>query len=82
MSCKTEIGNFFADVIIAKGSSENTAPDCHGNSIKFKTPFSFVRSGKLVPVGYGIKKLQINCVIEDDKVSAHIAVDENEIIIS
>uniref|UniRef100_A0AAX7VIG7 Elongation factor 1-beta n=1 Tax=Astatotilapia calliptera TaxID=8154 RepID=A0AAX7VIG7_ASTCA len=24
---------------------------------------------KLVPVGYGIKKLQINCVVEDDKVS-------------
>lgn len=26
-------------------------------------------SAKLVPVGYGIKKLQINAVIEDDKVS-------------
>uniref|UniRef100_A0A8D2D250 Eukaryotic translation elongation factor 1 beta 2 n=1 Tax=Sciurus vulgaris TaxID=55149 RepID=A0A8D2D250_SCIVU len=25
-------------------------------------------SSKLVPVGYGIKKLQIQCVIEDDKV--------------
>lgn len=25
---------------------------------------------KLVPVGYGIKKLQIGCVVEDDKVSA------------
>merc|ERR1719228_1480702 len=25
-------------------------------------------SSKLVPVGYGIKKLQINCVVEDDKV--------------
>ncbi|VDI74858.1 elongation factor 1-beta-like [Mytilus galloprovincialis] len=24
--------------------------------------------GKLVPVGYGIKKLQIGCVVEDDKV--------------
>ena len=24
---------------------------------------------KLVPVGYGIKKLQISCVVEDDKVS-------------
>lgn len=23
---------------------------------------------KLIPVGYGIKKLQINCVVEDDKV--------------
>lgn len=25
-------------------------------------------SAKLVPVGYGIKKLQIGCVVEDDKV--------------
>ena len=25
-------------------------------------------ASKLVPVGYGIKKLQINLVIEDDKV--------------
>lgn len=26
-------------------------------------------ASKLVPVGYGIKKLQIGCVVEDDKVS-------------
>ena len=26
-------------------------------------------SAKLVPVGYGIKKLHINAVVEDDKVS-------------
>ena len=25
-------------------------------------------TSKLVPVGYGIKKLQISCVVEDDKV--------------
>lgn len=25
-------------------------------------------SSKLVPVGYGIRKLQIQCVVEDDKV--------------
>jgi len=25
-------------------------------------------ASKLVPIGYGIKKLQISCVIEDDKV--------------
>lgn len=25
-------------------------------------------TAKLVPVGYGIKKLQITCVVEDDKV--------------
>lgn len=29
---------------------------------------SFVFAAKLVPVGYGIKKLQIQCVVEDDKV--------------
>lgn len=27
---------------------------------------------KLVPVGYGIKKLQIGCVVEDDKVSVSL----------
>jgi len=32
--------------------------------------------GKLVPVGYGIKKLQISCVIEDDKVSTDILEEE------
>jgi translation elongation factor EF-1beta len=26
-------------------------------------------TGKLVPVAYGVKKLQITCVIEDDKVN-------------
>lgn len=26
-------------------------------------------ASKLVPVGYGVKKLQINLVVEDDKVS-------------
>lgn len=30
---------------------------------------TFVSVAKLVPVGYGIKKLQIGCVVEDDKVS-------------
>ena len=30
--------------------------------------FSIFFSAKLVPVGYGIKKLQIQCVVEDDKV--------------
>ncbi|KJE94262.1 translation elongation factor eEF-1 beta chain [Capsaspora owczarzaki ATCC 30864] len=27
---------------------------------------------KLIPIGYGIKKLQINCVVEDDKVGTDI----------
>lgn len=29
-------------------------------------------ASKLVPVGYGINKLQIICVIEDDKVSVDL----------
>ena len=29
----------------------------------------FIFAAKLIPVGYGIKKLQINAVIEDDKIS-------------
>ncbi|MCJ8750016.1 hypothetical protein PDJAM_G00194120 [Pangasius djambal] len=29
-------------------------------------------ASKLVPVGYGIKKLQINCVVEDDKVGTDL----------
>ncbi|XP_046732143.1 elongation factor 1-delta-like isoform X2 [Silurus meridionalis] len=35
-------------------------------------------ASKLVPVGYDIKKLQINCVVEDDKVGVDIF--EREII--
>ena len=31
---------------------------------------------KLVPVGYGIKKLQINCVVEDDKVGTDFLEEE------
>lgn len=31
---------------------------------------------KLVPVGYGIKKLQISCVVEDDKVSTDFLEEE------
>lgn len=33
-------------------------------------------SSKLVPVGYGIKKLQIQCVVEDDKVGTDILEEE------
>ncbi|KAL6733450.1 hypothetical protein Aduo_004097 [Ancylostoma duodenale] len=32
--------------------------------------------GKLIPVGYGIKKLQIICVVEDDKVSVDDLIDK------
>uniref|UniRef100_A0A3Q4GQ16 Eukaryotic translation elongation factor 1 delta a (guanine nucleotide exchange protein) n=1 Tax=Neolamprologus brichardi TaxID=32507 RepID=A0A3Q4GQ16_NEOBR len=33
-------------------------------------------ASKLVPVGYGIKKLQISCVVEDDKVGTDILEEE------
>ncbi|XP_067274382.1 eukaryotic translation elongation factor 1 delta b (guanine nucleotide exchange protein) isoform X3 [Pseudorasbora parva] len=33
-------------------------------------------ASKLVPVGYGIKKLQINCVVEDDKVGTDFLEEE------
>jgi len=33
-------------------------------------------AAKLVPVGYGIKKLQISCVVEDDKISTDFLEEE------
>lgn len=33
-------------------------------------------TSKLVPVGYGIKKLQIQCVVEDDKVGTDMLEEE------
>lgn len=33
-------------------------------------------SAKLVPVGYGIKKLQIMCIVEDEKVSVDDLTEE------
>lgn len=33
-------------------------------------------ASKLVPVGYGINKLQIMCVIEDDKVSVDLLTEK------
>lgn len=36
----------------------------------------FCFAAKLVPIGYGIKKLQINCVIEDDKISTDFLEEE------
>lgn len=33
-------------------------------------------ASKLVPVGYGIKKLQIQCVVEDEKVGTDILEEE------
>ena len=33
-------------------------------------------ASKLVPLAYGIKKLQINCVIEDDKISTDFLEEE------
>lgn len=33
-------------------------------------------AAKLVPVGYGINKLQIMCVIEDEKVSVDLLMEQ------
>ena len=35
----------------------------------FRLLLLFLFTAKLVPVGYGIKKLQVMCVVEDEKVS-------------
>ncbi len=40
----------------------------------------FVPAAKLVPVGFGIKKLQITCVIEDSKVESMDAIIEDELV--
>ena len=37
-------------------------------------------AAKLVPVGFGIKKLQITCVIEDAKVESMDAVIEDDLV--
>ena len=36
----------------------------------------FLISAKFVPVGYGIRKLQIMCVVEDEKVSVDLLVEK------
>jgi elongation factor 1-beta len=38
--------------------------------------FLFVFVAKLVPVGFGINKLQIMCVVEDEKVSVDFLIEE------
>ena len=37
-------------------------------------------AGKLVPVGYGIKKMQITAIIEDAKVESMDAIIEEELV--
>ena len=37
-------------------------------------------SSKLVPVGFGIKKLQITCIIEDAKVESMDGIIEDELV--
>ncbi len=39
------------------------------NNLLWYLLLSFFFIAKLVPLAYGIKKLQIGCVVEDDKVS-------------
>lgn len=36
----------------------------------------YIFTAKLVPVGYGINKLQIMCVIEDEKVSVDLLIEQ------
>jgi translation elongation factor EF-1beta len=38
--------------------------------------FLFALIAKLVPVGFGIHKLQIMCVVEDEKVSVDLLIEE------
>lgn len=38
--------------------------------------FTYYSTAKLVPVGYGINKLQIMCVVEDEKVSVDDLVEK------
>jgi len=42
---------------------------CSDNPLLETVTWYLSLAAKLVPVGYGIKKLQISCVVEDDKVS-------------
>ena len=42
--------------------------------------FSCMRAAKLGPVGFGIKKLQITCVIEDAKVESMDAIIEDDLV--
>lgn len=39
-----------------------------------------LRAAKLVPVGFGIKKLQITAVIEDSKIESMDAIIEEELV--
>lgn len=39
------------------------------------TDFKYFVSAKLVEIAFGIKKLQIMCVVEDDKVSVDLLVE-------
>lgn len=41
----------------------------HFNIINLSWTNKFIISAKLVPLAYGIHKLQISCVVEDEKVS-------------
>jgi len=48
---------------------ETDMTELEANVRKIEMPGLLWGQSKLVPIGYGIKKLQINCVIEDDLVS-------------
>lgn len=46
------------------------------NLVTYYINYLFIFAAKLVPVGYGINKLQIMCVVEDDKVSVDDLVEK------
>lgn len=42
----------------------------------YNSHFFFCSLAKLVPIAYGIMKLQINCVVEDDKIGTEFLEEE------
>jgi hypothetical protein len=58
--------SYYNSMFLSQGQGEDSYYNsyCHWNLMDY-----FLFSAKLVPVGYGIRKLQIGCVVEDDKVS-------------
>uniref|UniRef100_A0A3Q2QR80 Eukaryotic translation elongation factor 1 beta 2 n=1 Tax=Fundulus heteroclitus TaxID=8078 RepID=A0A3Q2QR80_FUNHE len=64
------LNDFLSDRSYIEGS---TAVEWTVLQVHLRANRVFVLSAaKLVPVGYGIKKLQISCVVEDDKVGTDI----------
>ena len=57
------------------------APGCLKDRAMLRcAPLRCAAAAKLVPVGFGIKKLQITCVIEDAKVESMDAIIEDDLV--